>query len=95
MMNRWVNDDGIYRTRRAVAATCPGCKTALNMATAAEVDRRPADGDVSVCSYCGTVAEWTDGMTRLVAVDETALNAEDRQRLADVRAMIAVKGDAR
>jgi len=92
-MTTWTNRSGVYHTN-TTAPCCPGCAAPLTMATAAESKRPPADGDISLCSYCGTAGVWSEGTTALVALDETALDAEDRARLAAVRAMIVPRGDA-
>lgn len=91
MNRRWTRVGGTYLNQGREAARCTNaqCANPMNAAENAEGSGAPVDGDVSLCLHCGTAATWADGTSRLVPLDETALDPDDRARLAMARQQIA------
>jgi hypothetical protein len=65
---------------------CPGCHVNNDGATSVELDGAvPADGDATVCVYCGTLAIFTRGakhLRRPTAAERTELLADPDVRTA-------------
>lgn len=52
---------------------CLGCGAALDAATHLQDEsKRPREGDISVCVYCGAMAFTEDGFLREATVEELA-----------------------
>lgn len=74
---------------------CPSCAKPLDASTHPEDDSlRPAEGDVSICAYCGEVLEFCADLSLIKAREETlvALNAVDRAFVLDVALRIKGRG---
>jgi len=51
--------------------TCSGCGELLNGFTGES--KKPKDGDYSICSYCGVIGEYAEGVTKIVPLTEAQL----------------------
>lgn len=59
------------------ATACPNCGKVLDAATSYQGDEfRPRPTDITVCIWCASVLQFSEGMT-LQAVDLDAIGADD------------------
>lgn len=58
------------RTFDTPGLVCPVCHTELDAATNVEDDQAPKPGDVTICVYCATVMEFTEGGLRIMSQEE-------------------------
>jgi uncharacterized protein YbaR (Trm112 family) len=54
---------------------CPRCKNTLDAHTEVGGKAEPADGNISICIYCGGVSTYADGATRLEMMTDTELES--------------------
>lgn len=74
--------------------TCPQCSKILDAATSAKGDSlvTPAEGDLSVCFYCGTLLKFGwEGMEYIEEKDLQAIHPDDRRLLEKLREQIQKK----
>jgi hypothetical protein len=49
-------------TSRVPGYECPCCKRMLDGAAAPGADYVPSEGDITICLYCATILEYSQGM---------------------------------
>lgn len=70
-------------------ACCPECHAELDTATSARGDYTPAQGDVSVCVYCGALLQFDPSLV-LVPLSEDELESLDDEIVQVLKQMSAM-----
>jgi hypothetical protein len=82
-------------TTMRIPAPCPHCGRVTDAATGATLDSTvPADGDVSVCFYCGAIAVFSATGLRHPTDAERAAFLADPDVVAAVGAVLAYRAEA-
>lgn len=67
---------------KIVESKCPTCSKTLNAAKALGENATPAAGDVSICSYCGSILTFQEDLSmKRMEIDELLKLPEDVQNM--------------
>lgn len=83
-----------HHTSRATqhkATLCPTCAKQLDASTGFTCDRRPAEGDLSVCAYCTSFLRYGSDLSLHLMTLEEIGNLDDDSRNALVSARRALQ----
>lgn len=79
-----------FRETNVPDARCPHCNEAVNVATSLGAAARPADGNSSMCFYCGGLVIFTDGATKVRAPSPLeSMALEMNPQIAHYRLLLA------
>jgi hypothetical protein len=72
---------------RMPKATCPSCRASVDGATGVTGAAKPCAGDITVCIFCASVAEF-DANMQLRPFDVATLPADERAQIEKLCAAI-------
>lgn len=71
--------------------SCPTCKNTLDGFTEVDDDsRKPKDGDISICVYCGSINKYANDVKDLIKMDQDSLLSLEKECPEDFNKVLLI-----